>query len=161
MPSIGDHHNVLCGKFWVSGYWIDQPNNAGDTPQRSAHTIVSWALGYKLLSLYVWLNVSVMRHFLCKHNITALPSSVNLHRYGVFQGLLPTLMIAYVGLDLGVDTSVVTNSVTQESHLRKPLGRKDGYTEQGQNIDSTRRLSVVLNIRRDDDKGWNMGRGGV
>jgi hypothetical protein len=29
-------------------------------------------------------------------------------------------MIAYVGLDLGVDTSTVTNSFAPKLHLRKP-----------------------------------------
>jgi hypothetical protein len=36
--------------------------------------------------------------------------------------LLLTLMIAYVGgLDLGVGTSVVTNSTTTQYHMRRPL----------------------------------------
>ena len=39
-------------------------------------------------------------------------------KFSVFQGFLPTLMLVYVGLNLGVDTEAVTNSFARPRHLR-------------------------------------------
>jgi hypothetical protein len=69
----------------------------------------------------------------------------------ISQGLLPTLMIAYVGLDLGVDTSVVTNSVAPKLYLRKR--NMEAGAEPGQNTETIREVSVVLDIRLHDDEG--------
>jgi hypothetical protein len=54
-------------------------------------------------------------------------------------------MIAYVGLDLGVDTSVVTNSFAPKLYLRKERNLRID-TEQGQDTESIRELSVVLDL---------------
>jgi hypothetical protein len=72
------------------------------------------------------------------------------------QGLLPTLMIAYVGLDLGVNTSVVTNSFAPKFELRKSLESQEVDAEQGRDIESIRELPEVLNIRRHDDEEQNV-----
>jgi methylglyoxal synthase len=60
-------------------------------------------------------------------------------------------MIAYVGLDLGVDTSVVTNSVAPKLYLRKPFEQKE---DQGHDmeLESVIRLSAVLDIQPDGDQ---------
>jgi hypothetical protein len=66
-------------------------------------------------------------------------------------------MIAYVGFDLGVDTSVVTNSFAPKLHLRKPLERKlDVDAQQGRDTGSFTELSVVLDIRPCEDEGQNV-----
>ena len=64
-------------------------------------------------------------------------------------------MIVYVGLDLGVNTSVVTNSVTPKLHLWKPVER-DVQAEQGRDTESVRQLSAVLDIRPNDEEGQNV-----
>ena len=64
-------------------------------------------------------------------------------------------MIAYVGLDLGVNTSLVTNSFAPKFHLRKPLERNlevEAGAEQGHDMETVRQLSTVLDIRSDDDQ---------
>jgi hypothetical protein len=64
-------------------------------------------------------------------------------------------MIAYVGLDLGVDTSVVTNSFAPKLHLRDGQNLKVD-TEQGQHTQSIRELSVVLDLCRHEEEGQNI-----
>jgi hypothetical protein len=59
-------------------------------------------------------------------------------------------MIAYVGFDLGIDTSVVTNSFAPKLHLRKPLERNLD-AEQDPDMKNVRQLSVVLDIGPHDD----------
>jgi hypothetical protein len=65
-------------------------------------------------------------------------------------------MIAYVGLDVGVDASMVTNSFSPnlKLHLRKPLERNlEVDTEHGRDIESIRELPLVLNIQPHEDVG--------
>jgi hypothetical protein len=64
-------------------------------------------------------------------------------------------MITYVGLDLGVDTSRVTNSFTSNGRLRKHVeGNMEVDAEQGGDVESVRQVSIVLDIRPDVE-GWN------
>jgi hypothetical protein len=63
-------------------------------------------------------------------------------------------MIAYVGLDLGVDTSVVTNSVAPKLHLRE-LPERDVEAEQVRDMQSVRQLSV-LDVRPDGVERGNV-----
>jgi hypothetical protein len=64
-------------------------------------------------------------------------------------------MIAYVGLDLGVDTDLVTNSVAPKHHLREPVERKEVNAAQESHMDSVGPLSVVFDIRPDHDEEQN------
>jgi hypothetical protein len=66
-------------------------------------------------------------------------------------------MIAYVGLDLGVNTSVVTNSFAPKLHLRTPLEHNlEVEAEQGHSMETVNQLSVVLDIQPDDDHAQNI-----
>jgi hypothetical protein len=63
-------------------------------------------------------------------------------------------MMVYIGLDLGVDLNVVTNSVAHRFHPRKRLDEmKEDNIEQGQyaeNVPVTP-ISIVLDLRPDDE----------
>jgi hypothetical protein len=62
-------------------------------------------------------------------------------------------MIAYVGLDLGVDTSRVTNSFAPKFHLRKPPGNLEGDANQELDMETVLQSSGVLDIRKNDNRG--------
>jgi hypothetical protein len=64
-------------------------------------------------------------------------------------------MIAYVGLDLGVDTHLATNSVAAKRYLREPTERKEVDAEQESHMKSVGPLSVVFDIRPHHDEGQN------
>jgi hypothetical protein len=65
-------------------------------------------------------------------------------------------MIAYIAFDLGVDASMVTNSIAPKFHLRKPPERTEIDDEQRQNMESARQPLAVLDIQPDNDEGWNV-----
>ena len=76
------------------------------------------------------------------------------------QGLLPTMMITYVGLDLGVDTAVLTNSVAPKIHLRQSrvitafsVGEDlEAVADNGsENVNSDDSESAVLDITKRED----------
>jgi hypothetical protein len=64
-------------------------------------------------------------------------------------------MIAYVGLDLGVETSVITNSSAPKLHPRICPERKEDSAKQERDMETVRNLSVVLDIRPDDEDVTN------
>ena len=54
-------------------------------------------------------------------SVSSKSSDAQQNSVDISQGLLPTLMIVYVGLDLGVNTDKVTNSLAPKMNIQKRL----------------------------------------
>jgi hypothetical protein len=84
-----------------------------------------------------------MQHDGCRSRIYFHVVNIGLTAHRA-QGLLPTMMITYIGLDLGVDTSVVTNSASVISGV-KSLPNINDADGDGSSIEAT---EVIFDIRR-------------
>jgi hypothetical protein len=76
------------------------------------------------------------------------------------QGILPTLMVVVVGLDLGVDTSAVTNSFASRGEVTEQGQRKDErYVDvetelvQADMPSPPKPVQIFLDIRRQSGDG--------
>jgi hypothetical protein len=61
-------------------------------------------------------------------------------------------MIAYVGLDLGINTSVLIDPVAPKLEPQTPLQRREVASERGRHVESASlRISTALDIQLDFD----------